>query len=114
MVNKWEIYFCNLNPVQGSEQQGKRPVIVVSNDIVNHILPVSTVLPLSSVKAGDKIYPTEVFLPAKISGLPRDSVAMCQQIRTVSHDRLENLVSNLNDISLQDEIKEALRQYLEL
>jgi mRNA interferase MazF len=114
VVNKWEIYFCNLNPVQGSEQQGKRPVIVVSNDIVNHILPVSTVLPLSSVKAGDKIYPTEVFLPAKISGLPRDSVAMCQQIRTVSHDRLENLVSTLNDISLQDEIKEALRQYLEL
>jgi len=114
VVNKWEIYFCNLNPVQGSEQQGKRPVIVVSNDIVNHILPVSTVLPLSSVKAGDKIYPTEVYLSAKISGLPRDSVAMCQQIRTVSHDRLENLVSNLNDISLQDEIKEALRQYLEL
>jgi len=114
VVNKWEIYFCNLNPVQGSEQQGKRPVLVVSNDIINHILPVSTVLPLSSVKAGDKIYPTEVFLPAKISGLPKDSVAMCQQIRTVSHDRLENLVSTLNDISLQDEIKEALRQYLEL
>lgn len=114
MVNKWEIYFCNLNPTQGSEQQGKRPVLVVSNDVVNHILPVSTVLPLSSVKAGDKIYPTEVFLPAKISGLPKDSVAMCQQIRTVSHYRLENLVSTLNDTDLQDEIKEALRQYLEL
>lgn len=63
MVNKWEVYFCNLNPVQGSEQRGKRPVLVVSNNMVNHILPISTVLPLSSVKKGDKIYPTEVFYP---------------------------------------------------
>lgn len=114
MVNKWAIYFCNLNPIQGSEQQGKRPVLVVSNDVVNHTLPVSTVLPLSSVKAGDKIYPTEVFLPAKISGLPKDSVAMCQQIRTVSHERLGRPVALLNDVDLRDEIREALRQYLEL
>ncbi|NLX92690.1 MAG: type II toxin-antitoxin system PemK/MazF family toxin [Clostridiales bacterium] len=114
MVNKWEIYFCNLNPTQGSEQQGKRPVLVISNDAVNHVLPVSTVLPLSSVKAGHKVYPTEVFLSSKTSGLPKDSVAMCQQIRTLSHDRFENLVSTLQDVDLQDEIKEALRQYLEL
>ncbi len=114
MVNKWAIYFCNLNPTQGSEQQGKRPVLVVSNDVVNHVLPVSTVLPLSSVKARDKIYPTEVFLSAKISGLPKDSVAMCQQIRTVSHERLGHPVASLDDIDLQEEIKEALRQYLEL
>lgn len=114
MVNKWEIYFCNLNPTQGSEQQGTRPVLVISNDVVNHILPVSTVLPLSSVKAGDKIYPTEVFLSANITGLPKDSVAMCQQIRTVSHSRLVNMVRTLNDINLQEKIKETLREYLEL
>jgi len=114
VVNKWEIYFCNLNPTQGSEQQGTRPVLVISNDVVNHILPVSTVLPLSSVKAGDKIYPTEVFLSANITGLPKDSVAMCQQIRTVSHSRLVNMVRTLNDINLQEKIKETLREYLEL
>lgn len=38
-------------------------------------------------------------------------VAMCQQIRTVSHDRLEKLVSTLKDVDLRDEIREALRQY---
>ncbi|NLP47718.1 MAG: type II toxin-antitoxin system PemK/MazF family toxin [Clostridiales bacterium] len=114
MVNKWEVYFCNLNPVQGSEQRGKRPVLVVSNNMVNHILPISTVLPLSSVKKGDKIYPTEVFLPKALSGLPKDSVAMCHQIRTLSHERLGKPVARLDDAKTREAIGEALRQYLGL
>jgi len=114
MVNKWEIYYCDLNPAQGSEQQGVRPVMVISNDIVNHLLPVSTVLPFSSIKPGDRIYPTEIELPAKMTGLPKDSVAMIQQIRTVAHARLSNKAGALEDISLRDQIKDALREYFEL
>ena len=57
MVNKWEIYFCNLDPTQGSEQRGTRPVLIISTDSVNHNLTVSTVLPLSSIKGDEKIYP---------------------------------------------------------
>jgi mRNA interferase MazF len=114
MVNKWEIYFCDLNPTQGSEQRGVRPVLVVSNNVVNHLLPVTTVLPLSSIKPGDKIYPTEIELPAKLTGLPKDSVAMVQQIRTISHDRLTNIAGDLSDSSLQDLVKSALRDYFEL
>jgi len=49
-INKWEIYFCNLNLIIGSEQQGLRPVIIISNDGANHNLPVSTVIPLSKYK----------------------------------------------------------------
>lgn len=114
MVNKWEIFFCDLNPTQGSEQQGTRPVLVISNDIVNHVLPVSTVLPLSSIKPGDKIYPTEIQLPAAMTGLPKDSVAMVQQIRTVAHQRLINKAGELADNDLRETVKEALRQYFEV
>lgn len=114
MVNKWEIYFCDLNPTQGSEQQGTRPVLVISNDIVNHVLPVSTVLPLSSIKPGDKIYPTEIQLLAAMTGLPKDSVAMIQQIRTVAHQRLINKAGELADNDLREAVKEALRQYFEV
>ena len=114
MVNKWEIYFCSLDPTQGSEQRGRRPVIIVSNDEVNHALPVSTVLPLSSLKDGDRIYPSEVFLPATETGLPRDSVAMVQQIRTVAHSRLNNLSGALVNAVYQEEIKTALRLYFEV
>jgi mRNA interferase MazF len=114
MVNKWEIFFCDLNPTQGSEQQGTRPVLVISNDIVNHILPISTVLPLSSIKPGDQIYPTEIQLPAAMTGLPKDSVAMVQQIRTVAQQRLINKAGDLADNDLREAVKEALRQYFEI
>lgn len=113
-MNKWEIYFCNLNPTTGSEQRGERPVLVVSNDAVNHHLPISTVLPLSSLSAQDKLYPTEVMLPSALTGLPKDSVAMVQQIRTVSHQRLERKTGDLSDPLLREQINDALREYFEI
>ena len=114
MVNKWEIYFCNLDPTTGSEQRGTRPVLVISTDSVNHNLTVSTVLPLSSVKPTDKIYPTEVLLPTQVSGLPKSSVAMVQQIRTVSHSRLQNPVGKITDVATREKILTACREYFDL
>jgi mRNA interferase MazF len=114
MVNKWEIYFCALDPTQGSEQRGTRPVLVVSNDAVNHALPVSTVLPLSSLKAGDRVYPSEVLLPAAVTGLPKDSIAMAQQIRTVAHTRLTALAGFLADSAYQEQIRRVIRLYFEV
>ncbi len=114
MVNKWEIYFCNLDPTAGSEQRGTRPVLIISTDSVNHNLTVSTVLPLSSVKPSDKIYPTEVLLPTDISGLPKLSVAMVQQIRTVSHSRLQNKVGTISDEETREKILTACKEYLDL
>ena len=114
MVNKWEIYYCNLDPTIGSEQKGTRPVLVISTDAVNHNLPVSTVLPLSSVKPGDKIYPTEVLLNPVTMGLPKLSVAMVQQIRTISHERFGNLVGTMTDERVRDMILIACREYFDL
>ena len=114
MVKKWDIWFLNLDPVQGSEQRGIRPVLVISNDAVNDNLTIFTCIPFSSVKPGAKIYPTEVFLSASESGLPRDSVLMLQQIRTVSEDRLRNQVTSIQDESLKEKINRALTEYFEL
>jgi mRNA interferase MazF len=114
MVDKWDIRFCSLDPTRGSEQRGTRPVLVVSNDAVNHALPVSTVLPLSSHKPGDKVYPTEVLLTADITGLPKDSVAMVQQVRTVAHARLAEATGRLENEAARTQILEALRMYFEL
>ena len=114
MVDKWDIRFCTLDPTQGSEQRGTRPVLVVSNDAVNHALPVSTVLPLSSLKPGDKVYPTEVLISSEMSGLPNDSVAMVQQVRTVAHSRLDKLSGRLEDINAREQILNAIRTYFEV
>ena len=114
MVNKWDICFFKLDPTQGSEQRGVRPVLVVSNNAVNHNLPVSTVLPLSSVKPADKVYPTEVMLEAGVTGLPKNSVAMVQQIRTVAHSRLESPIGNLQEAEAREKILGAIRAYFEV
>ena len=114
MVNKWDIHYCNLDPTIGSEQKGTRPVLVISTDSVNHNLPVSTVLPLSSIKPNDRIYPTEIKLSTTITGLPKDSVVMIQQIRTVSHNRLGNLAGQIKDPSVRIRILDACRRYFDL
>lgn len=114
MVNKWEIYFCNLNPTQGSEQRGTRPVLIISTDSVNHNLTISTVLPLSSIKGNEKIYPTEILLSRDVTGLPKPSVAMVQQIRTIAHSRLTNKVGTIVDKETKTKILEACRSYFDL
>ncbi len=42
-VHRGEIYFVNLNPVKGREQAGKRPVLILSDDIINRLPLVVTV-----------------------------------------------------------------------
>lgn len=114
MINKWDVFYCSLDPAQGSEQRGKRPVLVVSNDAVNHNLTVSTVLPFSSVKQGARIYPSEIVVPAPASGLALNSVVMVQQIRTVSHKRLVEKVGGVSDADIRAKILAALRDYFEI
>lgn len=113
MVNKWDIYYCNLDPVKGSEQRGSRPVLVVSNNAVNHSIPVSTILPFSSVKEGATIYPTEVFIPPEASGLQKNSVVMIQQIRTLSNNRLGKRIAHLEKREYQNNVLDALKDYFE-
>ena len=114
MVNKWEIYYCNLDPTIGSEQKGMRPVLIISTDAINHNLPVTTVLPLSSVNPGDRIYPTEVLLEKSVTGLPKLSVTMVQQIRTISHNRLSAQSGAITDTETQEAILDACRSYFDL
>jgi mRNA interferase MazF len=52
---KWNIFLANLEPVVGSEQGRTRPVLVISEDEINRILPVVNVIPLTSMREGRKI-----------------------------------------------------------
>ena len=106
----------DFDPAKGREQKGTRPALVISNDSVNKYLPVFTVLPFSSVKPGIKIYPTEVELPASITGLQKDSLVMLQQIRTISIDRIAGMqkAGEIYDRAYRDKIRQALIEYFEL
>ncbi len=85
---RWSIYLVNLDPTIGSEQGKTRPILVISDNDVNAILPVINILPLTSLKQGRRIYPNEVLLKKEQSGLDKDSLVLCYQIRTVDKKRL--------------------------
>lgn len=114
MVRKWSLYWASLDPSTGSEQAGARPVLVISNDIVNEILPVITIIPVTSVKKQSRIYPTEVFLPSEKSELPKDSIVMAHQIRTIAKERLGNECGRIDDIKLRQSISQVMKDYFEL
>ena len=54
MDYQWNIYVALLDPVRGSEQAGRRPVLVVSRERINQLLKVVNVVPLTSLKSPDR------------------------------------------------------------
>jgi mRNA interferase MazF len=97
---KWSVFMADLNPVIGSEQQGKRPVLVISDETTNSFMPVVTILPITSLKKGRRIYPNEVLLTQGVAGLDTDSIILAHQIRTISKQRLLNFRGAISDDSL--------------
>ncbi|MGH2354652.1 MAG: type II toxin-antitoxin system PemK/MazF family toxin [Chloroflexota bacterium] len=102
------------DPVTGHQQAGRRPILVVSKEAFNQATGLLTIVPLTSLKAGRKLYPNEVLLPAAIAGPPADSIALCHQIRTISGARAYSMVGRLTDGGLRQRIAEALLDHLEL
>jgi mRNA interferase MazF len=72
MEYRWNIFLVNLEPVIGSEQGKTRPVLVISDEAMNQILPVVNVLPITSLKPGRNVYPNEVAVSPEESGLPKN------------------------------------------
>jgi mRNA interferase MazF len=85
-MKRGEIYYADLSPSVGAEINKRRPVLIVSNDANNRASSTVTILPVTSNVS--RVYPFEVLLITKQSGLPRDSKAMAQQIRMIAKDRL--------------------------
>lgn len=108
LVLKWHVYLADLDPVVGSEQGKRRPVLVVSDDALNTVLRVVNVLPITTRKPGRRVYPNEVLLPVDEAGLPNESIVLCHQIRTLDKQRLIKEYGKLTDFSQQEAVYEAL------
>jgi len=111
---QWSVFWVNLDPVKGSEQAGKRPVLVVSAEEANAVLPVVTIMAITSLKPGRKVYPTEILLPLTETNLSKDSIAMAHQIRAISKSRLEEKTGEIKSDKIKSQIRDALRLYLDL
>ncbi len=111
---QWSVFLVDLDPVVGSEQAGRRPVLVVSREVANAALPVVTVVPLTTRKKNRRVYPNEALLPAGTATLKRDSIAMTHQIRTLSKIRLKSRVGVVEDPEIRAAVRGALQIQLDL
>lgn len=108
MDYRWHIFLANLDPVIGSEEGKTRPVLVVSEEEINNILPVVNILPITSRKPERKIYPNEFLITPDISGLQNDSIVLCYQMRTLDKKRLIKEIGKIEDLEIQEGIIDAL------
>ena len=99
-VNRGEIYYADLSPVIGSEQGGVRPVLIVQNNIGNKYSPTVIVAAITSQLTKAKL-PTHIELNKYKYNLPKDSVVLMEQIRTLDKRRLQDKISNLDNLAMQ-------------
>ncbi|MGH7573144.1 MAG: type II toxin-antitoxin system PemK/MazF family toxin [Gemmatimonadota bacterium] len=113
-ISRWELFWVDLEPRVGSEQgDERRPALVISNDGFNAHFEVVTVIPLTRARGKKRrAYPFEVLLPGGIAGNAEDSIAMPQQIRTISRERLLKPIGVLSDPQLQTQIESRLLEHL--
>jgi mRNA interferase MazF len=96
-MKRGEVYDARLEPVEGSEQGGTRPVIIVSRDAINAYSPVVLAIPCTTYQIGKRVYPTQVLIQSPDGGLTNDSIAMADQVRVLSKTRLLRLRGMLSD-----------------
>jgi len=102
-MRQGEIWSANLDPAKGSEQAGRRPVVIISGDTLNETLPIIIVVPITSKI---KSYPTCVRLSAnKTTGLTKDSEAIPFQVRAVAKNRLIKRIGNISSNELREILK---------
>ncbi len=108
-ILRGEVRWADLNPARGHEQSGLRPVLVLSHDIFNESSGTVIAMAITSQpqKAG---YP--LTLEIKTVDLPKRSWVKISQVRTLSTERIGQLVAKISQAEL-DRIIEGLNEIID-
>ena len=108
-MKQGDIYWAVLDSTKGNEQNGKRPVLIISGNAMNENLDIVIACPLSTSLKG---YPGSVLLKkTKENGLAADSEVITFQIRTLSKHRLTEKLGSIKPAQLK-EVIQALNEVL--
>ena len=120
MIKRGGIYLVNLNPIKGREQAGCRPVLVISSDAINKQPLVVSVVVGTDARNMPRNYPTNVRVPSDEIGLPKDTIFLCFQIRSLDPKRFDDpktkqprLIGTMPPHRMK-EVVEALKLVLEI
>ena len=105
-----EVWLVNWNPARGSEQAGKRPALVIQNNIGNEKAPTTIV---AAISGSVKMFPMNVRIDPPESGLDLPSIVKTSQILTVEKKRLEKRIGRLSAEKME-EVNGAIRLSLDL
>jgi mRNA interferase MazF len=113
-MRRGEVRMVDLDPVRGAEAAKRRPAVIVSNDAANTSAArlgrgVLTVVPVTT--SLERVYPFQVRLPEGAGGLPRDSKAQAEQVRSIDAERIGKQLGRLSD-DLMRALDDALRLHL--
>jgi len=113
-IRRGEIYLVNLNPVQGREQAGFRPVLVLSADSINRLPLVVSVVVGTKGENMTRGYPGNVRVPAAESGLPMETVFLCFQLRSLDPARFAGAPAGKISGAILARVENAVRHCLGL
>lgn len=104
-IQKGDIYYAMLDPVIGSEQKGKRPVVVIQNNLANKHSPTVIIAPITTILK--KLYiPTHIVIN-KNNFLKKDSTILVEQVRVIDKSRIEKFLGRLTNLQMK-QIDQAL------
>ena len=114
-MKRGDVYWAELARRSGSEQSGRRPVIVVSHDGFNRVPAWRSVIvvPLSTSARQAARGPTAIRVPRGAAGLTRECVALGHQITTLDRSKLTRRVGTL-PAALLAAVETGLRAALDL
>ncbi|MGO1581478.1 MAG: type II toxin-antitoxin system PemK/MazF family toxin [Peptoniphilaceae bacterium] len=112
LIKRGDIFYADLSPVIGSEQGGVRPVVVIQNDVGNKYSPTIIVAAITSQLNKAKL-PTHINVDARGVPLPKNSVILLEQIRTIDKKRLRERIGRF-DNRVMDDINRAIKVSLDI
>jgi mRNA interferase MazF len=106
-----DVFSARLDPTEGSEQAGTRPVVVISRDSINSNSPVVVIVPVTDAANVERLYPSHAHFSKGTGGLRVDSIAKAEQIRAIQISRFVGYYGRIDREALariEDAIKIAL------
>lgn len=93
------IVWADLDPIQGREQGGRRPMLVVSSDI--HLELATRLVSVIPITSRNRRWPNHIPISVN-AGLGQESWAMTEQVRTISRERISSRAGTISARSLAD------------
>jgi mRNA interferase MazF len=114
-LKRGEVYWADLAPRSGSEQQGRRPVIIISNDALNQVQSWKSIIvvPLSTSATQRRRGPSAILLPQGAAGLRKETVALCHQVTTLDRSKFTQRIGQLSVIELL-QVEDGLKAVMDL